>query len=113
MSEKARKAKKVYRVDSSSKDQAARGAKEDGGIIDEQVSRIFTMLEANRQRIIDLHDRLGGPFPSGGAEVPSDGICDTIPAALDSILSKLCNEQDSIEAIHEHIGNKLGRIKLY
>lgn len=103
----AKKIKKIKKVE------AKQPVEVDGpeGMIDEQISRIMTQLSTNRARIEDLQEKLGGasmeePPPTGDVEP-------TIPAALDLILSRLSHEQEVIEAIHEGIGNNIGRIKLY
>jgi len=104
----AKKIKKIKKVE------AKQPAEVEGpeGIIDEQISNIISQLTTNRARIEDLHYKLGGASLASEANPPDD-IEPTIPATLDFILSRLADEHDAIEAIHESIGNKVGRIKLY
>ena len=105
----AKKIKKIKKVEAKQPVEA-NGPE---GIIDEQISRIMSQLTTNRVRIEDLHHKLGWASLSIETNPPDADIEPTIPATLDFILSRLADEHDTIEAIHEGIGSNLGRIKLY
>lgn len=80
------------------------------GVIDDQVERIIVVIGQNLVLTSELDLRLGGP-----GEPPSEEpqVVPTISGVLDIIHSKLEEQRDALQAIHERMGNTLGKVKLY